>query len=428
MKTKQMKNQEGEKEKQMRQSNMNERKVKEGKMKILREHGITLVALVVTIIIMLILAGIVLRMAIGENGLFEMSKKSTNKYKEAEANESREMGKAGNEISNIIESLTPPAPIDASEMATSPKKYYGQYVNYGVDLNGDEDYTNDWRLFYVGGSDENDSDDVKGRIYLIAADYVPMENSTLKGAMGNGTSKAMMKPATSSGYETLSANWPSAPAYQELTGLKTDPTKLFMHEGYDLSRNKTVENSRCVSILLNTDNWSGFVNKEYYGEVAIGGPTVEMWCKAWNAVVDEEDGFRKIFPNGNGTSGYYVGVDATQTSTYGYYITSSGSAFNTTEKDTIAKNYNVFFPHTENTSVTANGATGNCYGYWLASPSAGTTTNVMLVNYNGGVNYGNYSYTNGYGLRPVVCLQSGVKLQKNTAKSDDTKTVYDIVK
>lgn len=34
------------------------------------EHGITLVALVVTIIILLILAGVTINMALGDNGLF----------------------------------------------------------------------------------------------------------------------------------------------------------------------------------------------------------------------------------------------------------------------------------------------------------------------------------------------------------------------
>ncbi len=45
-------------------------------MKKLREKGITLVALVVTIIILLILAGVALRLALSENGLFKMASQS----------------------------------------------------------------------------------------------------------------------------------------------------------------------------------------------------------------------------------------------------------------------------------------------------------------------------------------------------------------
>lgn len=51
--------------------------------KILKENkGITLVALVLTIIILLILAGVALSLVIGENGLIAKSKKSVEKYKD----------------------------------------------------------------------------------------------------------------------------------------------------------------------------------------------------------------------------------------------------------------------------------------------------------------------------------------------------------
>ena len=46
----------------------------------MKNKGITLVALVVTIIIMLILAGVALRVILGDNGLFNLAKKSTEAY------------------------------------------------------------------------------------------------------------------------------------------------------------------------------------------------------------------------------------------------------------------------------------------------------------------------------------------------------------
>lgn len=49
--------------------------------------GITLIALVVTIIILLILAGVAINMATGDNGLFRKSKESVNIWKSAEENE-----------------------------------------------------------------------------------------------------------------------------------------------------------------------------------------------------------------------------------------------------------------------------------------------------------------------------------------------------
>ena len=188
----------------------------------LKERGITLIALVITIIILLILAGVTLRIVLSENGLFEMSKNGVGAYKEAGVKESTEMDKVTNEMANIIESLGGKKNdgIAASEIAKDFKKYCGAYVNYEVDLNGDKDYTNDWKLFYIGGADKDDSKEVKEMIYLIAADYVPMENETLKAAMGDKDNGARMFPATESGYEALSAYWgSSAPAYQPLDGL-----------------------------------------------------------------------------------------------------------------------------------------------------------------------------------------------------------------
>ena len=44
------------------------------------QKGITLIALVVTIIVLLILAGVVINQALGENGLIGMAKMATEKY------------------------------------------------------------------------------------------------------------------------------------------------------------------------------------------------------------------------------------------------------------------------------------------------------------------------------------------------------------
>ncbi len=52
-----------------------------------KEKGVTLVALVVTIIIMLILVGVALNIALGDNGLINQAKKATEKYEESQGKE-----------------------------------------------------------------------------------------------------------------------------------------------------------------------------------------------------------------------------------------------------------------------------------------------------------------------------------------------------
>lgn len=68
-----------------------------------KEKGITLVALVVTIIILLILAGVAITMALGDNGLFQKSKEATNTWKGAEKNEVQVLNEATDIMSNLID-------------------------------------------------------------------------------------------------------------------------------------------------------------------------------------------------------------------------------------------------------------------------------------------------------------------------------------
>ena len=67
--------------------------------KYIKEKGITLVALVITVIILLILTGVTLNITLGDNGLFKQVKSAVEKYKEAEEKEN-------SSISNLEEMLS----------------------------------------------------------------------------------------------------------------------------------------------------------------------------------------------------------------------------------------------------------------------------------------------------------------------------------
>ena len=68
---------------------------------IMKEKGITLVALVVTIIVLLILAGLSIRMVLGENGLIQRAKNSTDTYKQEEQNEIKQLTKTTDYIDEL---------------------------------------------------------------------------------------------------------------------------------------------------------------------------------------------------------------------------------------------------------------------------------------------------------------------------------------
>lgn len=64
-----------------------------------KEKGITLIALVVTIVVLLILAAVTINIAFSQNGLFGRARNAANSYKAAEQNESTGL----NEVSAYID-------------------------------------------------------------------------------------------------------------------------------------------------------------------------------------------------------------------------------------------------------------------------------------------------------------------------------------
>lgn len=69
------------------------------------EKGITLVALVITIIVLLILAGVSISLVIGQNGLITRSKSGANTYQKAAANETNQLNTFSNEFNTLIDEL-----------------------------------------------------------------------------------------------------------------------------------------------------------------------------------------------------------------------------------------------------------------------------------------------------------------------------------
>lgn len=72
----------------------------------LKEKGITLIALVVTIIVLLILAGITISMAINNNGIIQRAKDASEVYAQAENNETNTLAKFAEYVDTLGE--TPP--------------------------------------------------------------------------------------------------------------------------------------------------------------------------------------------------------------------------------------------------------------------------------------------------------------------------------
>ena len=203
---------------------------------------------------------------------------------------------------------------------------------------------------------------------------------------------------TTSGY---SAYWTtdSVPEFQTV-----DSTVLarFRANEYNINEHKENSNAKCVSTLLNTNNWKKYLDNENEtgkAESAIGSPTVEMWMDSWNNLYENVDGklYRKASTDTT-YPGYYVGINPDPTDLY--YISASVMS--------SKKGYNnkLYYTHLEKYNGIA--------GYWLTSTSAYDSDNVFRVFFNGSVSYDIYGYKY-LGLRPVVSLKSGTTVNAEDA-------------
>ena len=99
-------------EKQVKESrNLNEKLVK-------KENGITLVALVITVVIMLILAGVAIAAVIDGDGLFSKTREATEVYENAAGNENDTIQSLMNEIDIYLENPNNPVIKEPAEIGT----------------------------------------------------------------------------------------------------------------------------------------------------------------------------------------------------------------------------------------------------------------------------------------------------------------------
>ncbi len=71
-----------------------------------KQNGITLIALVITIVVLIILAGVAISLTLSENGLFNRSREAVNQYKQAEANETNALDGVVDYINKVTSTNT----------------------------------------------------------------------------------------------------------------------------------------------------------------------------------------------------------------------------------------------------------------------------------------------------------------------------------
>ena len=275
---------------------------------------------------------------------------------------------------------------EAEDISKKPATFYGAEVRgYAVNETASEavkSAVTTWRIFYAGkepnGTEEN--------IYLIADNYIPY-TAAPDGKSGskiykNGTDYTLSFNNVYEDYEEGSS-W----ILGQTEGEENSLAKGWLHKYFNYTadngatystRTSTNNNIRAVAYMLDTKIWNSYAGEE--AKYAIGGPPIEMYCTSYK----ESHPTSSISCNVTGTDGY------------GGHSSASG----------LASDCN-----NTNNKIYIKPETDRAYAMWLVAPSAGNTY-TMAYAYSNGNLYGNSYMTDVSGLRPLVCLKSGVQLEK----------------
>ena len=266
--------------------------------------------------------------------------------------------------------LTKAGTADTTDSFVKAGDYYGQVVDYS---DGNTSLT--YRLFYVDFDDLDSSGnydgigkygDTVGTMYLMA-DYDESLTRKLSDFSSGYTSSSNTK------VEEMNPLWAAERA-------KTESNTPIWNE-----------NEKAVAYLCDTTQWTTYVNQNK-ANYAIGGASVEMYIDSYNQW-------------GKGT--YKLGYGYQTTNTPGYVYKVNGTMQNNgfgTDTGTLDSS-----SYTSDTGARKMYVNDNAGFWWLASPSAGGSNLVCGV---GGSPRGLSSslYRNTFGVRPLVCLNSGVNV------------------
>ena len=258
--------------------------------------------------------------------------------------------------------------ISAQDIKNNPEGYYGQTVDY-TSSNGQ----NNWKIFYSDGI----------HIFLITGEYIDLSD-TDRLDLNTG-----MKIFSSSKYR---ANWEKIPDFQTID---SEVLERFKATGSNINEYQDEDNSKCVSTLLNTNNWKKYMDNENgsgRAEYSVGAPTIEMWMDSWNNKYPKEKFYWKK-SNEKDHYGYCVGTSENPNEyRINSWLISSYEGIND----------KLYFPY--------DSVYNNMYRYATASPSADASNSILHIQSDGKPDINNGQVTNDpyIALRPVVSLKDNV--------------------
>ena len=349
-----------------------------------REKGITLIALIVTIIVLLILAGVTINLAVNNQGIFNKAKTATRAYKNATEEEEASLALLENEIdkyipknddSKVSEEITYTENGETKTLTTATP--VGTKI--GTTENIDEQ-TLDWYLF--------DTDETAGKAYLVSTPTYWVPDTTKPAVSGAWVPKLVSNydsntTAMSQAIKKSSSRVTYKPSKNTLNYFKSVNSDWAKSENGRSTQefSKWNENEQSACYLADADIFAGIKDQVNNAEgnlkgkiqTLVGGASIEQWCKAYNKQ--------------SAASSSKITCAYQETNTPGYIYKVNGTAQNSgwdTNNKTIVGNDIYGAAYTNKRSNNSTYPFSSCY-WWLASPSAYNSNFVCSV-------YGYYSY------------------------------------
>ena len=212
-----------------------------------KAQGITLIALVVTIVVLLILAGITIGLVFGPNGVVKKAQEAANKTNEAVINEQAQMNSVTSTIENMLNGVgggsseTPEEPLPEGAVQFSPVEWENGQASTII-TTSEEGYT---LQYQIGGiTEENWIDTTSG--YEITGLTL---GQTVYGRLFNGTEGSKTADITVEDLTKPSAQISLSGTSVETTGSITATVKFTDNEsGLNITGSKWVYNTNAGAI------------------------------------------------------------------------------------------------------------------------------------------------------------------------------------
>ena len=367
-----------------------------------REKGITLIALIVTIIVLLILAGVTINLAVNNQGIFNKAKTATRAYKNASENEQMGLDEADKEIESYLPGVRYKDAKGETKTLTKSTAV-GTKIGTTANISGKDGVTGvslDWYLFDVSDNGKT--------AYLVSTPtyWVPDTEKEVSGAYPpklvssadsntGAIRQAIQTKASGKAYDSYTYekdNLKYTPSDKTWNYFKS-VNLLWSAKRENTAFASLNENEQAACYLADADIFAGIKDQVNNAEgnlkgkiqTLVGGASAEQWCKAYNK--------QSAASNSKITCAYQ------ETNTPGYIYKVNGTAQNSgwyTNNKTIVGNDIYGAAYTYNRSNNSTYPFSSCY-WWLASPSSYISISVCAV--GGGNSDLYYDLSNYYRLR-----------------------------